>query len=209
MGQRVPEAEKRRQILDRSRAIFMARGVSSLSMDQIASLQGVSKKTLYRFFPNKDALLSCAIEERFQQIAAEVARIGNDPRLPFVTRLKGIFGVISRQFAALGENLVKDIYYNKPDIWERVDRFQRERIFSVVTKLLEEGVKRGFIRGDIDGRLVPVLFVNAASSVMTPAQLVQLPCPPADLFDAFIRIVFGGVLTGKARRQFFAKEHTS
>jgi AcrR family transcriptional regulator len=206
MGQRVPEAEKRKQILDRSRAIFMERGVSALSMDDIASLQRVSKKTLYRFFPNKDALLASAVEERFQEIATEVARIGGDPDLSLIRRLKGIFGVVSRQISELGENLIKDIYYNKPELWERIDRFRRERIFSVITRLLEQGMKEGFVRSDIDGRLVPMLFVNAASSVMTPAQLVTLPFPPAELFDAFIRILFGGVLTARARRQFFTQE---
>jgi AcrR family transcriptional regulator len=206
MGQRVPDAEKRKQIIDRSRTLFMARGVSALSMDDIASLQGISKKTLYRFFRNKDALLSASIEERIGEIAAEVARIGADPDLPFIRRLKEIFRVVLRQIAELGENLIKDIYYNKPEIWERIDRFRRERIFGVVTRLLEEGMDKGLIRNDIDGRMVPLLFVNAVSSVMTPEQFVKLQFPPAELFDAFIRILFGGVLSGKARRQFFTQE---
>jgi len=206
MGQRIPAEEKRKQIINRSRTIFMDRGVSALSMDQIASLQSISKKTLYRFFRNKDALLSASIEGRIGEIAAEVARIGADPDLPYIRRLKEIFGVVSRQIAELGENLIKDIYYNKPEIWERIDRFRRERIFGVVTRLLEEGMNEGLIRNDIDGRMVPMLFVNAVSSVMTPEQFVKLEFPPVELFDAFIRILFGGVLTEKARRQFFVQE---
>ena len=206
MGQRMPDAEKRKQIIERSRALFLTRGVGALSMDEIASLQGISKKTLYRFFRNKDALLSASIEERIAEIAAEVARISADPDLPFIARLKEIFGIVSRQIAELGENLIKDIYYNEPEIWERIDRFRRERIFGVVTRLLEEGMNEGLIRNDIDGRLVPLLFVNAVSSVMTPEQFVKLPFPPAELFDAFIRILFGGVLSEKARRQFFTQE---
>lgn len=206
MGQRVPDAEKRRQIIDRSRTLFLSRGVSAMSMDEIASLQGISKKTLYRFFPNKDALLYAAIEERIAEVAAEVTKIGTDPDLPFIKRLKGIFGTVSRQIAELGENLIRDIYYNKPELWELIDKFRRERVFSIVTKLLEAGMKEGFIRNDIDGRLVPLLFVNAVSSIMTPPQLVKLPFPPAALFDAFIRILFVGVLSEKGRRQFFTQE---
>ena len=206
MKQRTSDAEKRRQIVDRSRTLFLTRGVSALSMDEIASLQGISKKTLYKFFPNKDALLFEAIEERLTEIAARVTRISQDSDLPFLARLKGIFGVVSRQIAELGETLVKDIYYKKPEIWEQIDRFRRERIFGVITRLLEEGMNEGFIRNDVDGRVIPVLFVNAANSVMTPAQLVKLPFPPVVLFDSFIRILFGGVLTEKARRQFFTQE---
>ena len=93
----------------------------------------------------------------------------------------------------------KDMFYHEPKLWERIDTFRREYVFSVVSKLLEEGMKDGFIRPEIDGKLVPVLFMSAVSTVMTPAQLVKLSVPPSELFDAFIRILFGGILTEKRR----------
>ncbi|MGO9309807.1 MAG: TetR/AcrR family transcriptional regulator [Spirochaetia bacterium] len=206
MGQRVSEAEKRKQILDRSRAIFMARGVSALSMDQIASLQGISKKTLYKFFPNKAALTEEAIETRIREVATSVDRIAADSALSFLARLQGIFDIVSRQISELGESFVRDVSYHEPEIWERIDKFRREHVFEIITRLLKEGIREGHIRDDIDGRLVPVLFTSILSSVMTPAQFVRLPFPPAELFDTFIRILFGGVLTEKARRQFFSRE---
>jgi hypothetical protein len=120
--------------------------------------------------------------------------------------LQKIFEIVSRQIAGLSENFVRDVYYHEPEIWERIDKFRREQVFEIITHLLGEGIRDGFIRDDIDGRLVPTLFTNTLSAVMTPAQLVKLPFPPAKLFDAFIRILFGGVLTEKARRKFFSRE---
>ncbi len=152
MGQRIPEAEKRKQILDRSRAIFMARGVSALSMDQIASLQGISKKTLYRFFPNKAALTEEAIESRIREVAANVEKIARNSDLSFLARMRGIFDIVSRQISELGENFVKDVYYHEPEIWERIDKFRREHVFEIITRLLKEGIRQGHIRDDIDGR---------------------------------------------------------
>jgi AcrR family transcriptional regulator len=175
-------------------------------MDDLASLQGISKKTLYKFFPNKDALLYASIEERISEVADEVARIGADTDLPFIGRLKGIFGTVSRQLSELGDTLIKDIYYNKPEVWELIDKFRRERVFGAISSLLNAGMKEGFIRDDMDGRLIPLLFVNAVSSVMTPAQFVRLPYPPSELFEAFIRILFVGVLSEKGRRQFVTQE---
>jgi AcrR family transcriptional regulator len=206
MRQRIPDAERRKQIIERSRTIFQTRGVSALSMDEIASLQGISKKTLYKFFPNKAALTEATIEERIQEIAASLEKIVCNSALPFLAQLRGIFGIVSRQIAEVGESFMKDIYYHEPELWELIDKFRRERVFGIVTKLLEAGMKDGFIRNDIDGRLMPLLFVNAVSSVMTPAQFVKLPFPPAELFDAFIRILFVGVLSEKGRRRFFSQE---
>lgn len=206
MNQRMPDLEKRKRILDRSRSIFMDRGVSSLSMDQIASLQGISKKTLYKFFANKAALVEEVIEERIREIASSVEAVAGNPDLPFLARLHGIFDIVSRQIAELGESFIKDVYYQEPEIWERIDTFRREHVFGIITRLFGEGIRDGFIRADIDGRLVPLMFVNTMSAVLNPAQLVKMQFPPSQLFDAFIRILFGGVLTEKARLQFFSRE---
>jgi len=206
MARGIPDGERRRVILDRSRSLFLERGVSALSMDEIASLQGISKKTLYKFFPNKDALLVEAVEDRVAAVSANATRLAKDASLPWLERIRGVFTVVGSQIAQLSEALVRDIYYNKPELWDRLDRLRREHVFVIITHLLEEGRKRGFIRKDIDGELVPLLFINAISAVMTPSQLVKLPFPPAKLFDAFISILFGGILTDNARRKFFAQE---
>jgi AcrR family transcriptional regulator len=202
----VPDAEKRRMIMDRTRSIFFERGVSALTMEEIASLQGISKKTLYRFFPNKDALILTVVEDRVKAIAAEATRLEQDTNIPWLDRIGGIFKVVGTQISAISETTVRDIYYNKPEMWERIDKFRQEHVFGIVTRLLEEGRKKGFIRKDVDGRLVPLLFVSAISAVLTPSQMLKLPFPPAMLFDSFIRILFGGILTDSARRKLFTQE---
>jgi len=209
MAKGIPDEEKRRMILDRSRSLFFQRGVSSLTMDDIASLQGISKKTLYRFFPNKEALLFSAVEDRIAAIAAEVGRLERDSGIPWIDRIAGIFKVVGRQIGEISEAILRDIYYNHPEVWERLDKFRQQRVFAIVSGLLAEGRKKGFIRKDIDGRLVPLLFVSAISAVLTPSQMVKLPFPPAMLFDSFIRILFGGILSDSARRDFFAQEGKS
>jgi len=208
MKTKIPDAEKRRQIVDRSRALFLERGFSALTMEEIASLQGISKKTLYRYFPNKAALSEAAVEERIIEVVAQIQLVADDHSLPLMRRLRGVLRIVSQQIAALGESLVKDLYYHHPELWERIDKFRRERVFGVISGLFEEGVREGHIRKDIDGRLVPLLFLNAIAAVMTPAQLVSLPLPPVQIFDAFFRILFGGILTDDARREFFSEENS-
>jgi len=206
MARGIPDAEKRRTILDRSRALFFERGVSALSMEDLASLQGISKKTLYKYFPNKDALIREAVEDKIGFIASEGARIGSDSSLTYLERLRSILQLVGTQIAQISQTLIKDIYYSRPEIWDHIDRFRREHVFTIITRLFDEGRKEGFIRNDIDARLMPMLFINAISAVIAPAQMIQLPVPPAKLFDVFVRILFGGILTDSARRKFFTQE---
>lgn len=206
MTKKTPDAEKRKQIIERALALFFSRGVTPVSMEEIASTQGISKKTLYKFFPNKTALAEAAIENRMLEVVASASQVAEDRSLPFPQRLRGILGVVSRQIALLGQGLVQDISFNHPQLWERIDTFRREHVFSLITGMIEEGIRTGYIRAEIDSKLVPLLFINAITSVITPAQLMSLPYPPAQIFDAFFRILFGGILSEKARREFFGQE---
>lgn len=205
----MPLSEKRKKILDRSRSLFMMRGVSPLTMEEIAALQGISKKTLYRYFPNKEALVSAAIEERLAEVAQMIAEIAHKENQSFLEKIQEILRTVSRQMAELGEGLVRDLYYNHPDLWARIDRYRQEHVFAIIERLLVDGAKSGFIRQDIDGRLVPALFITTISSVMNPEQFVKLTVPPVEFFGAVVKILFGGILTESARRQFFGQEDAS
>ncbi|HYW82104.1 MAG TPA: TetR/AcrR family transcriptional regulator [Spirochaetia bacterium] len=209
MKTKTSDTEKRQKILDRSRSLFLMRGVSSLTMEEIASLQGISKKTLYRYFPNKDALASAAIEEKIAEVAGRIGEIGGRKDLSFLEKIGEILRTVSRQMAELGEGLVRDLYYNQPELWAKIDRYRREHVFVIIEKLLAEGVKSGLIRPDVDGRLVPALFVTTISSVMNPEQFVKMTVPPVEFFEAVVKILFGGILTEKARGEFFRQEDPS
>lgn len=64
-----PEPEKRRQILDGAREVFLARGFDAASMGDIAAAAGVSKGTLYVYFENKQKLFAALIAEQCRQTA--------------------------------------------------------------------------------------------------------------------------------------------
>lgn len=57
------ESSKRRQILDGARKVFMDLGFDGASMGEIARAAGVSKGTLYVYFPDKAGLFAAIVEE--------------------------------------------------------------------------------------------------------------------------------------------------
>lgn len=54
--------EKSEAIIEAARKTFLARGFDAASMDQIAQVAGVSKRTVYNRFPSKEVLFGAAIE---------------------------------------------------------------------------------------------------------------------------------------------------
>ena len=83
------EGEKRRQILEGARQVFMASGFDGASMGEIAKAAGVSKGTLYVYFDSKEALFEALTVEEKEGLAENLFRLDEtDPDVPAVlTRL--------------------------------------------------------------------------------------------------------------------------
>jgi AcrR family transcriptional regulator len=79
----VDHEKYRRELLDRSFDLFAERGVSSVSMREIAEALGVSTGTLYHYFPDKDSLFAQLVQtksERDALIMVAEASVGKTPR---------------------------------------------------------------------------------------------------------------------------------
>lgn len=64
-----PGRDKSRQILNGAREVFLAQGFDGASMGEIARAAGVSKGTLYVYFPSKEELFAALVREQSQQTA--------------------------------------------------------------------------------------------------------------------------------------------
>ncbi|HSZ40807.1 MAG TPA: TetR/AcrR family transcriptional regulator [Trebonia sp.] len=71
-GRGRPRSEPARQaILAAATELMLARGLSAVSMDAIADRAGVSKATIYRWWPTKETLALDALYEQLTELSAE------------------------------------------------------------------------------------------------------------------------------------------
>ena len=73
-----PESDKRRQILDGARTVFMASGFDGASMGEVAKAAGVSKGTLYVYFDSKEALFETLTLEAKRGLAEALFTLDAD-----------------------------------------------------------------------------------------------------------------------------------
>jgi AcrR family transcriptional regulator len=90
------ESLKRQQILDGARHCFLAHGFDGASMNEIVKSAGVSKATVYAYFPSKEKLFETLIyEDRRRQVEQTVVIPSGDGPIEVVlehlaTRLMGM-----------------------------------------------------------------------------------------------------------------------
>ncbi|MBK3396471.1 MULTISPECIES: TetR/AcrR family transcriptional regulator [Methylobacterium] len=84
------ETDKRRQILDGAREVFLASGFDGASMGAIAKAAGVSKGTLYVYFESKESLFEALTIEEKRSLAENICRLDHDdPDIAAVLRRLG------------------------------------------------------------------------------------------------------------------------
>ena len=74
---------KKMQIVDAARNLFTKYGYKKVSMDEIAKEAGVTKKTVYSYFKDKDELFQFFVLEEVENMKALVKQV-EDKNLPFL-----------------------------------------------------------------------------------------------------------------------------
>lgn len=191
----------RDRILDGAQTRFFAHGFSRVTMDELAADLGMSKKTLYRLFKGKDALLNAVMERFTQGIASDMDALLADRTLAFPSRLAGVLDVLGRRLVMLDRFFIEDLLRHAPRTWQRIEGFRRERIFKVFGGLFEEGAAEGHFRKDLDPALVLQIYFHSIQNIINPRTLATLPYSTAQAFEALSSVLFEGVLTNMGRRR--------
>src|SRR5262249_59287596 len=64
----------RQRIVDAARQHFFSHGFRSVTMDDLAQAWGISKKTLYAYFPGKFDLLEAVLADKFVGVEAKLKK---------------------------------------------------------------------------------------------------------------------------------------
>lgn len=73
---------KQLTIIEAARELFLTKRYNSITMDEIAELAGMTKKTLYTYFPSKLSLYIELFEGYLQELRSELAKIPSQNLLP-------------------------------------------------------------------------------------------------------------------------------
>lgn len=193
------EDRKREEILDKAIVLFFERGIASLTMESLAARLGVSKVTLYKYFPGKDQLIGSAVERRMEVVAGQLDAMDDLPAGAFIERIGLFFSVMDQFVKPAMAVFFRDLASEAPWLWDRIQRFRAERVFPKLARLIEDGQAAGYVRSDLDKGLAATLLVAMAEQVARPDFIFRLPLPPTEVVGAIVSILLGGILNDKGR----------
>ena len=124
-------------------------GVKHVTMDDLATQLGISKKTIYQYFKDKDALVSSVVENDL----AKHALICNQSMQIADNAVHEIFllmTVLQELFRSMNPLTLFEIEKYYPLAFEKIKNHKDDFIFSMISANLEKGIAEGLYRKDVD-----------------------------------------------------------
>ena len=152
----LPPMDNKERILNAAFELFFRYGIKSVTMDDIAKHLSMSKKTIYLYFRDKDEVVHTLMErslekdrEDFHQISQKAANVVEEV-FEMMKKMNDIFSTVN-------PNIFYDLRKYHTKTWELFHKFKSEFIIKKVENTLENGKKNGFVRADVNSRLLAKL----------------------------------------------------
>ena len=136
--------ELRERILEGTLQVFNNKGIK-FTMDDIAKTLGISKKTIYTVFHDKNEMLLALVDYLFDQIKEEESKIYEDDSLTTVEKIRSILGVLPNSYKEIDFRQLYMLKEKFPDIYAKVEE-RLENGWETTIDLLERGMREGVIR---------------------------------------------------------------
>jgi AcrR family transcriptional regulator len=144
-------AEARRdEVLDAALELFTEKGFAATRVEDVAQKAGISKGTIYLYFPSKEALMEGLIDRALSPIALQAISVidaaGVDPRLVFQTIGGLIAGRLSDPKIFAVPKLIVRESVQFPELAQIYRRNVIDKILPRLVRLIEHHVKSGRFR---------------------------------------------------------------
>lgn len=163
----------------------MRYGIRSVSMDDIAMQLGMSKKTLYQYFADKDELVDAVLGDEVSQGQRDCTKCFTDSK-DAVDEIFLTMEHIIEQFRNMNPMVLYDLQKFHFNSFQKFLQYKNEFLFEVIRKNMERGIREELFRPEIN---VDVLSRFRLESMMMAFNMDIFPPRKYSLADVTREII--------------------
>ncbi len=190
----------KQKIANKAKEMFLRFGFSKITLSEVSTEMGISKKTIYNHFESKDDLLYYIIDQSRIQFDNEIHEIEANADQSFREMVMQILSLMGIWVADL-RTFTLDLAKNHPDAKKYLNDIRKDVIIRHAMRIMEKGKKQGLL--DDDGRSALALFIFLATAEkvsdtdyhkeLPPELTAHFPANPPELFKNIIEIIYQGI----------------
>ena len=187
-------------ILTKARELFFTYGVKSVSMDDLARLAGISKKTIYQSFEDKAALVDRIVDDliycHHQLFAAcqvkatdaidEVFQQSSAPFETWASVTPGFFYELEKFF---------------PQVWKKLEAHRDTVMQPGIVNNLRRGQAEGLYREEMNVTFIAELRIHQLHNALQPNGFTSNKLSVGQLMKELTIFYLHGITTEKGKKQ--------
>jgi TetR/AcrR family transcriptional regulator, cholesterol catabolism regulator len=140
--------------------IFMRYGVKSVTMDDLSRELGISKKTLYQFFSDKEDLVRKVVTQMIAGQKCGIDQMLDQRGMNAIDHLLNMSRFIASHLKTLNPAMIYDLQKYYPKVWEEMVEFKQQNIFHYIMDNIRLGIEEGLYLDDINYEIIANAYVS-------------------------------------------------
>ncbi len=192
---------KQTDILERAGLVFMKLGIKSVTMDDVAKELGISKKTLYNHFDDKNQLVEFIIRAKINEDIAVFQKASSEA-LNAIDELYMHSRYVLETFKSVNPTVFYDLRKNYSAAWKIIVDHKWNFVYNQFIKNINRGIDEGIYRNDIHKEIYAKLFVSQIEMI-TEGDVFPSPKFRYDtVFLEIFRLHIRGIANEKGLKYF-------
>jgi AcrR family transcriptional regulator len=163
--------ETRNRIAEKAEELFIRYGIRSISMENMAEELGMSKKTLYQYFADKDELVEEVVKRHTSQVRKECEQIASEA----TDAIHEVFLIMQRvmeDFRNMNPMVLFDLQKFHPRGFQRFNEYKSEFLLQFIQCNIQRGIEEGNYRPDVH---LEIISRYRLQSMMIPFDIALYP----------------------------------
>ena len=159
--------EVKERILSKAADLFMRYGIRSITMDEIATQLGISKKTIYQFFTDKDDMVGAVIDREVQKNMNE-CEVFRHTAANAVHQIFLAMESLDEMLKYTNPLMMYDLEKHHPKSFRKIKDYKYQFLYQTIVDNLQWGVAEGLYRPDLHQDIVAKARIESAFLVFNP-----------------------------------------
>ena len=191
--------ETKERIIERATALFLRLGIKGVTMDDLARDLGLSKKTIYQFFKDKDEIV-CTIAKNFlASEEEEMEKIRKESKDPLDELVK-ISKWMRANLHTIHPSVLFDLKRYHPKAMRILEEHKEKCIRNSVKENLDSGIELGLYRSSMDTDIMSKFRLASSDFAFDQSVYPMRDYKLSDIQSQFFDLFMFGIVSDKGLR---------
>jgi AcrR family transcriptional regulator len=183
---------KEDNIIAQVRQMYLKYGIKSVTMDDVARELGISKKTLYLFFKDKNELVMKSME---CQIALDKASVKTivDRELNAIDELLEIAANVATTLKSIQPAVIFDIQKYYPQVWSLQMEYRQNFVVQTIIDNINKGIEQNLYRPNLNPEIIAKFFAVKLENMFDDKVFPTSKFDLANVYMEYIRYHLMGI----------------